>query len=786
MSTLSLKRRRDIGRQKWQFIAVVITVVLGVAMFAGSFGAYLNLGSSLESSYERLAMADMTLTGTDDGFADEVLAVSGVATAIERLQVDVPLEIGDDSFLGRLVGMPPDGQPAVNMIEIDAGSYLDPDDPGGVIIESHAANEFDLDIGATFLIAGQEVHVVGIAVSPEYLWVARDRQNIFTPPRSFAVVYTTENLLAEANIPGTREQVLVVYDDGVDVDAVDTAVIAAAEAANAADIEALEDQPSNATINLEINALQTMAVALPLLFLAAAGMAIYVVITRLVFSQRGVIGTLRASGFTRQTMSRHYRFYGISVGLAGAAIGTVLGLLMAWGMTAIYTKVFGIPDLVADFHPPTVVAALAFGGIAGALAAMAPARTVSAMAPAEAMRGDAPPMGGKRSIFETLIPPLRNAPVRWRMSLRGIGRNKKRSSSMVIGVVLSMTLILAAWGVMDTLLLAIDRQFNDVAVEDATIVLSVPVDADQINSIEAVPGVATAEAVIGLQATIRHDTEAYSTQMEAYASGTKVHGFAQPLPSSGALLGQAMEDLLGASVGDEIVIEFPDLETQISTTVAGFVDEPLGTAAYMEADALTAAIEEAEPSASAAMFAAPSVTTVKALFEPDSDSTAVLSDIKELEEVAAAVDSNEMRDLIESFQLFLYVFIGMMVLFGGAMAFALMFNIISVNVAERSSEFASMRANGLTHRQVGSLIVGETGLLTAMGVVPGLIVGYMAAAAFTNSFSSDQMPISLELRPLSLIGAVVAMFAVAGLSLIPAIRAVKRINVGEIIRERAH
>ena len=29
------------------------------------------------------------------------------------------------------------------------------------------------------------------------------------------------------------------------------------------------------------------------------------------------------------------------------------------------------------------------------------------------------------------------------------------------------------------------------------------------------------------------------------------------------------------------------------------------------------------------------------------------------------------------------------------------------------------------------------------------------------------------------------MFVVAGLSLIPAIRAIKRINVGEIVRERA-
>ena len=96
-----------------------------------------------------------------------------------------------------------------------------------------------------------------------------------------------------------------------------------------------------------------------------------------------------------------------------------------------------------------------------------------------------------------------------------------------------------------------------------------------------------------------------------------------------------------------------------------------------------------------------------------------------------------------------------------------------------------MRANGLTHRRVASLIVGETALLTAIGIVPGLLIGYLAAVAFMDSFSSPEFPITAELRPLSFVGATVVMFVVAGLSLIPALRAVKRIDVGEVVRERA-
>jgi putative ABC transport system permease protein len=781
---LGRKARRDIRRQKWQFIAVIVTVVLGVGMFAGSFNAYLNLGTSLEGSYDRFAMADMTVNGVSSDFADTAKGVDGVEDAIARRQADIPFEIGDDSLLGRVVGVPVDGEPAVNSLDVTEGTSLDPDDPQGVIVEANAADEFELEVGDTFLIRGVDVHVIGVAVSTEYLWPARDSQNAFTAPKSFAVAFVDERAFDEdeAADVAVNEQVLVLYEDGVDTEEVDAAVTDAANAAGAGSVEPLADQPSNVVINTEIDGLQTMAIALPMLFLAAAGMAIYVVVTRLVFSQRGVIGTLRATGFSRRTMSRHYLSYGLGVGLVGAVLGAIFGALLGRGMTAIYIEAFGIPDLVAEFHLPTVLIALAFGAIAGILAGLAPARTVSRMAPAEAMRGDAPVQNGKLSIFERVIPPLRHAPVRWRMTFRGIGRNKKRSLSMVIGVILGMTLIMASWGMMDT---AFDRQFNDIAKEDATVVLSVPVDQAQVDTIAGVTGVAVAEPVISLEATIVHDGETLATLLEGYATDTQVHGFSPALTDDGALLGHAMEDLLDVSVGDKIEIRLPAIETDISTTVAGFVDEPMTTAAYLSSDTLTSLVVDAGTGVTADDLTAPDITSVKALFDDQADRDAVIQDMKRLDTVAVVVDANEMRDMIESFQALFYAFIGIMIVFGGAMAFALIFNIISVNVAERSSEFASMRANGLTHRRVAAMIVGETGLLTAIGIIPGLIIGWLAAVAFVNSFSSPEFPITAEMRPLTFIGSAVAMFVVAGLSLIPAVRAVKRIDVGEIVRERS-
>ena len=145
MSNLGLKRNRDIGRQKWQYVAVLVAVVLGVALFAGMFNAYLNLGLSLEKTYERLVMADMTVTGADDDYINAARATPGVADAIERRQAEVPFVIGDHSLQGRAVGMPADTQPSINMVDIVEGRYLDSGDEDGVLIEDHAAADFEID-----------------------------------------------------------------------------------------------------------------------------------------------------------------------------------------------------------------------------------------------------------------------------------------------------------------------------------------------------------------------------------------------------------------------------------------------------------------------------------------------------------------------------------------------------------------------------------------------------------------------------------------------------------------
>jgi putative ABC transport system permease protein len=119
------------------------------------------------------------------------------------------------------------------------------------------------------------------------------------------------------------------------------------------------------------------------------------------------------------------------------------------------------------------------------------------------------------------------------------------------------------------------------------------------------------------------------------------------------------------------------------------------------------------------------------------------------------------------------------------MALALLFVTISANTTERSTELAAIRAAGMSTGRLGRLITGENLLLTGLAIIPGLVLGYLVAAAFMASFSNDLFTFQLEVRPTTFIGVAAAILLATLASQVPALRAVERLDLARAVRERA-
>jgi putative ABC transport system permease protein len=257
-----------------------------------------------------------------------------------------------------------------------------------------------------------------------------------------------------------------------------------------------------------------------------------------------------------------------------------------------------------------------------------------------------------------------------------------------------------------------------------------------------------------------------------------MHGFPDGLPPEGVLAGSGLTNQLDVEIGDELHVSLPDLGIDFTSQLAGLLDEPVGTVVYMDRSHLGDIV-------GSDTLAQPTVSQIQVRFDDEADRRTVIGDIEQLETVALVSDSRALYDVLQDYLGFFYAFVGVMLVLGGAMAFALMYNSISVNVAERSSELANMRANGLSHGAIARLIGFENILLTTMGIVPGVVLGWVFGYLFMRQFSVDAFTLDFAMRPSSIVISVLALIAAAGLSLIPAIRKIRKIDIGAIVRERA-
>jgi len=780
------KALRDLARRRGQFAAVVATTFLGVALFGASFDAYRNLLVSYDTLFQRTHFADLTVTGGDlASYVERARRLGGVDAVITRTVTESYARVGDHRFIVRLVGLPPAGQPAVDQVIVLRGRYLDPQRGTGILLEQHLANYYHLGPGDTLEVrtplGWTKLPVLGVAVSPEYLWPARSRQDVLTLPQDFGVVFAPQAPLQLLAAGGGREALATVAP-GADRTAVLARLEALARDAGATSITTRAEQPSNAALHEDIAGFGEMALMFPILFLGAAAFTAFVIISRLVHSQRSLIGALRANGVRRRAILLHH----LALGLVPAAVGGLLGALAGEGLAIVisrlYTGALAIPVTVIHPHPLVAAAGLAMALVAVALAALAPALDAARVAPAEAMRGLQPPQRGHASAVERLLPFLGRLPASAKLVLRGAVRSPGRSLTTMAGVVLALVLVMVSLGMLDTTKVLLEQQFGRVQRDDAQVYVSGTANADLERRVGAVDGVAAVESALQAKAVVRANGKSYATALTAFHPGTTMHGFLGArgrtlhLPTHGVLLGLALQHELGLTVGDAVEIDLPTLHRTLFTTVAGFVDEPLGTFVYAALPLATTGQGNAA--------APPSPNTLFVRYAAGADRSALARRLEGLSGVVAVIDARSLKVAADRLMGLFYVFVGAMLVFGAALAFALIFSTMTVSISERTGELASLRAAGVRQAQIARIVSGENLVLVVLGLVPGLILAYLTADAFMGSFSSDMFRFDLHVQPLTWGVAVVSVVIAALASQVPALRNVARMDLAAAVRER--
>jgi len=811
INNLHRKLLRDLLAAKAQFGAVVAIIAIGITAFVGVYESYQNLYLSYEYTYDLLSMGDYWIS-VDHLPARATRQLDGIpgVTAEGRIIGDVKLDLELESgqrVEARIVSMPAGNHPAINDVEVQAGAYLGAGNSREVLLERSFADYHGFVPGdwITFEHNGVDAsfRVAGIAVSPEYMWVSKSAQEPIVTPETFGIIFMPHQRAEELfDMQGMVNEISLILDDGVDEEAMlasvravlerngikristksDTVSVAArkidiVQGVRTAYVVAREDQPSHQMLKSDLDSFQQMAVLFPMLFLGLAALAIYVLLNRLVESQRIQIGLMRALGYGKRQVLSHYVEFALAVGVLGSVIGALLGHAFAKAMTEYYITFLRIPYVEIQPQWSVVGIGVMSGTVVPVMAGIMPAWTTSRMRPAEAMRPPAPPVG-RRTLIEMLLPFIPRMSTTFKLPLRNIFRNLRRTLFMATGVMSATAMILVSLSFVDMMdyMYAV---FERVPNYDARVILQGIGSESTATYISHLEEVEAAEATLQQPYRLKLGDEVMDTAVTGMEPGTDMYrlfledGTAAELPDDGILLTTPARNDLHAQVGDVIQLE-PLVGTVGATemTVLGIVDEPMGGQAYVTLD-------KAQE-----LFNLPGAATGgcgRFRGEPDARTRERIYNIPE---VASIEEGDMLLDYFDESMSFFWAFVGVMLAMSFGLGIAIVFNGVTVNVLERRREIAVMRAVGMGDRQLAGTITVENLGVALFGILVGLPAGYQIANAFMTQASADVEGFAFTaiIYPASYVIASVCSVAIMLISQMPAIRQVTRMSLPTVTK----
>jgi len=780
------KMVRDLRAALGQTIALATIVALAVASLIAMAGAYRDLGRSYRRTYDQLRLADVefALDNAPDSALQSVVATPGVAALTGRLVVDAGLDLSgrtgaeDEVIRSRLIGLPKGHHPAVNDVLVLSGRYFEPGDSAVVLLESHFARAWHLGPGdsVTPVLNGRRVplKVVGVVASPEYLIVSPSRQEIVPSARTFAVLFLADDELGRiAGRSGSVNDVGVILAPGANRDSTVRALQERLSRWNIVQTTLQADLPSVAGLRLDLEGYKELADLMPGLILVVAAFALYVMLGRLVRGQRPQIGLMKALGYRNRTIVVHYLLMALAIAVLGSIVGAAGGIPLNRAITTAYAGELGIPLVTTHLYLDLVAVGVVASLLVAVLAGVGPARASARLDPARAMQLNPSEslVRGHRSALERFLRP----PLWLRLPLRSVLRVRWRSLSTGMGIVLAYVLVLVGLGMISAMQRMMARNFHQVERWDVSALFSTPQSEAVLDSVRAWPGVTAVTPFLQLPARLERDGRTRDILLSALEPGQKLHalithsGRPVELSSGHIVLTPAIAGKLGLRIGDSLDLQTPFGSRRLA--VGGLVDELMASVGYVPLDDVRAWLD------------APGSVFNGIYLTADS---AKARDIKRRLYSIPGATAVQLKTRVEqdwaSLMGLLNVFMGVVLVFALAMAFALLYNAMTINVLERGREFATMRAIGANHGRIAFLVTTENVILWLLTLVPGLALGWWVAGRMGDAFQSDLFTFTVSVGPADMAVAALGILATMFLAALPAIRRVNRINLADAVK----
>jgi len=763
LRAIQLKVVRNLWQMKGQVLAIALVITVGVAMFIAYSSTFDSLRRTQQTFYERNHFADVFagLERAPNHLTRRIGAIPGVSRVDTRVVADVLLDVEGmtEPVSGRLISIDPGKTTALNHAALLRGRLPEPDRANEVLVSEGFALAHSLDPGGALeaVINGRKrkLEVVGIALSPEYVYAIRPG-DLMPDDARFGVLWMARRELATAfDMQGGFNDVALQLVPGTTPDDAMAQLDRLIEPYGGLGAIPRSLQVSNWYLDSELRQLRGFGMFVPVIFLSVAAFLLNVVLRRIITVQREQIAALKALGYSNFEVGWHYTQWSLLISVLGGVFGIWGGRAMGRAMIGMYNDYFRFPFLDYQLTLEVVLGAIAFGLAAALVGALGAVRQAVRLPPAEAMRPE-PPAAYRTTWIERLgLKRFLSQPAR--IVLRNLQRSPLRTLASVIGIGFSAGLLIIGFFFLDSIDVLMDLQFNHIQRQDLTVSFVQPRSSSAFHEIARLPGVLDTAPARTLAVRLRAGHRSRQTAIVGIVAEPRLQRVVntsyrpQELPAEGLVLSSKLAETLHVQRGSTVTLEVLEGTRPVrQAVVTALVDEYMGTSAYMQLDALRRLMREG-----------PNVSGAYLRLDPRHVEE-LYTRIKLIPAVAGvALKSAAVAEFRKQMDEMMGVFIFFNILFATIITVGVVYNVARIALSERQHELASLRVLGFTRAEISSILLGELGVLTVLAIPLGLLMGYGFAGFMVASFDTElyRFPLVISTRTYAVSALVVLLAA---------------------------
>ncbi|MBO6147116.1 MAG: ABC transporter permease [Lachnospiraceae bacterium] len=726
------KMWRDLLKSKVQFLSIFLMSLLGMYVFVGLDSEANGMRVYEESYYEQNGLADIWVQGkafTDDDLR-KIQGISGVIKAEKRLNIDGKALMPGDRELNMQMNFI-DASEISRMLIVDGEPYT----PGesGVWLDFIFCREQKLGIGDSIKLKadGKEFDEIikGTFYHPEYVYFLPDAAAVMPAYGEYGACFIDSS---EYPVRDELYYNLITADlEGVDntggLSDEEKGICQKAgemisDVLNSEEIVTTNknENLSYQTFHAEIEQHASMTYLFPIVFLLIAILGIITTMTRMTSRQRVQIGTLKALGLSKRTITIHYASYSFFLSLMGSIVGALLGYCtIAELIIGMEADAYLVPDMSKAFS------VRAFGGIAvsvavSTLVSFMSCRKQLAPAPAETLR-PASPKNLKHSAIEKSRLWLKlDFATQW--NIRDIMRNKVRSAMGVVGVLGCSMLLFGAFACLDTMNFITSWMYGELNTSRYQIIMK---QGTPYTVTEEYAKKYSGQMIENAGVEFEVNGVKKSGTLTVYDVGNYLHFEDKNLKEmsmdgKGIAMTYKMSRTLGLAQGDMFRWHMVGDDKWHVNRISAIYRHPTSQGIAMSRD----------------MFEGLEFTFIPDTVYTNKDAR---TDLDGDDNIIGVQNKDEMMDAFDSMKEMMYTMVYILVMAAVVLGIVVLYNLGVLSLVEKNREMATLKVLGFTTRKIRGILQMQNIWLTALGILLGIPAGMGLVSALFAS-----MPESMD------------------------------------------